>query len=207
MCSGQAFARNCSGQVFLDVNLLKPSRIEFVHEPAPLLALSDTQASKPQWLEYIYRTAHPVLRWLPTKLAEWIGENLQDRLGFPDKADQRAEPGTGWTPAELNHILHAHVVDGALTTFGCVEWESQLFRGVMRARCYPFNLPKKRFHSFNPQVGCTLISLRHFLVHTKYMTVRTKYILSIYQYIPCMMLLYCSCAGYCAGCSPLPLLH
>jgi hypothetical protein len=35
--------------------------------------MSDTQASKPQWLEYIYRTAHPVLRWLPTKLAEWIG--------------------------------------------------------------------------------------------------------------------------------------
>ena len=27
--------------------------------------------------------------------------------------------------------------------FGCVEWESQLFRGVMHARCYPFNLPKK----------------------------------------------------------------
>jgi hypothetical protein len=140
----------------LDINLLKPSRIEFVHHPAPLLAMSDTdtQASKPQWLEYIYRTAHPVLCWLPTKLAEWIGENLQDVLGFPDKADQRAEPGSGWTPAELNHILHEHVVDGALTTFGCVEWESQLFRGVMRARCYPFNLPKKRFHSFNPQVGC-----------------------------------------------------
>jgi hypothetical protein len=97
--------------------------------------------------------------------------------------------------------------DGALTTFGCVEWQSQLFRGVMRARCYPFNLPKKRFHSFNPQVGCTLISLRHHLVHTQYMTVRTTYILSMYQYIPCMMLLCCSCAGYCAGCSPLPLLH
>ena len=110
----------------------------------------------PQWLEYIYRTAHPVLCWLPTKLAEWIRENLQDVLGFPDKADQRAEPCTGWTPAELNHILYEHVVDGALTTFGCVEWESQLFRGVMCARCYPFNLQKKRFHSMNPQVGCTL---------------------------------------------------
>ena len=87
---------------------------------------TDTQASKPQWLEYIYRTAHPVLCWLPTKLAEWIGENLQDMLGFPDKADQRAEPGTGWTPAELNHILTAHVVDGALTTFGCVQWKSHI---------------------------------------------------------------------------------
>jgi hypothetical protein len=116
------------GSVCLDINLLKPSRIEFVHHHAPLLAMSDTQASKPQWLEYIYRTAHPILCWLPTKLAEWIGENLQDVLGFPDKADQRAEPGTGWTLAELNHILHEHVVDGALTTFGCVEWESQLFR-------------------------------------------------------------------------------
>ena len=61
----------------------------------------------------------------------------------------------------LNHILTAHVVDGAVTTFGCVEWESQLFRGVnrMRARCYPFNLPKRRFHSFNPQVYCTLIHI------------------------------------------------
>ena len=32
----------------------------------------------------VYRTAHPALRWLPTKLAEWIGENLQEELGFPD---------------------------------------------------------------------------------------------------------------------------
>ena len=84
--------------------------------------------------------------------ASMLGENLQDQLGFPDKADQRAAPGTGWTPAELNHILHVHVVDCTLTTFGCVEWESQLFRGTMRARCYPFNLPKRRFHSFNPKV-------------------------------------------------------
>jgi hypothetical protein len=104
-------------------------------------------------------SSHPVLHWLPTKLAEWIGENLQDVLGFPDKADQRAEPGTGWTPAELNNILSAHhdVVDCALTTFGCVEWELQLFRGVMSALCYPFNLPKRHFHSCNPQVCCILV--------------------------------------------------
>jgi hypothetical protein len=89
------------------------SRLEFVHEPAPLSAMSDAQASPPKWLEYIYRTAHPALRWLLTKLAEWIGENLQE-LGFPDKADQRAEPGTGWTQAELNYILDAHVLNCAL---------------------------------------------------------------------------------------------
>ena len=137
--------------MLLDTNLLKPSRIEFVLDPVPPLTLPDG-ASPPKWLEYIYRTAHPALRWLPTKLAEWIGENLQEELGFPDKADKRAQPGTGWTPAELNSILHDHIVAGELITFGCVEWQSQLFRGVMRARCYPFDMPKKRFHGFNPKV-------------------------------------------------------
>ena len=71
--------------------------------------------------------ADPVLHWLPTKLAEWIGENMQDVLGFPEKADKRAQLGSGWTPAELNSILQNHVVNGALTLFGCVEWESDLF--------------------------------------------------------------------------------
>ena len=69
-----------------------------------------------------------------------------------DKADKRAQPGSGWTPAELNSILHEHVVSGDLTTFGCVEWQSQLFRGSMRARCYPFDMLKKSFHRFNPKV-------------------------------------------------------
>ncbi len=76
------------------------------------------------------------------------------------KDDQRAEPGSGWAPAELNHILQAHVVDGALSTFGCVEWESEgvmsarcyLCRGVMCARCYPFDMPKHCFHGMNPKV-------------------------------------------------------
>ncbi len=147
----QAGDRNSAGCVHLDINLLKPSKIEFVQEPAPTLTMPDG-FSPPKWLEYVYRTAHPALRWLPTKLAEWIGENMQDELGFADKADKRAQPGTGWTPAELNHILQDHVVHGELTTFGCVEWQSQMFRGTMRARCYPFNMPKRHFHGFNPKV-------------------------------------------------------
>ena len=43
-----------------------------------------------------------MLQYLPTnlKLAEWIGENMQDELGFPDKKDPRK-----WSVSELNDIL------------------------------------------------------------------------------------------------------
>ena len=137
----------------------------------------------------VYRTAHSRLLWLPTKLAGWIGENLQEELGFPDKADKRAQPGAGWTPAEFNHILQDHVVDGALTTFGCVEWESDLFRGVMRARCYPFDMPKRRFHAFNPKVCNT-----YFQISYQYIPMLSRYILlqtGIYPYILVDTMIYC----------------
>ncbi len=51
------------------------------------------------WMSYEFHTAHPVLRWLPTKLAKWIGANLSDELRIPDMIDDR------WTAAELNSIL------------------------------------------------------------------------------------------------------
>ncbi len=77
----------------------------------------------------------------------------------------RSGPGSGWTAAELNYILEAHVVDGTLTTFGCVEWESEQFLGVMRARCYPFKLPKRRFHGVNPQVYISVYTIIYLSVH------------------------------------------
>jgi hypothetical protein len=164
----QAATLQSAGCVRLDINLLKPSRLEFPdqeHTPKLALPVGHSSCSSPDWLEYIYRTSHPVLRWLPTKLAEWIGENLQEALGFPDKGDVRAGPGSGWTAAELNHILQAHVVDGTLTTFGCVEWESEQFRGIMRARCYPFKLPKRRFHGVNPQVFELVYTIAYMYIH------------------------------------------
>ena len=135
-------------------------------------------------------------------MTEWIGENLQDDLGFPDKADGRAPPGTGWTPAELNNILHDHVVDGALTTFGCMEWESALFRGIMRARCYPFKMPERRFHSTNPQV-CLLVKpllVLTWYIHMTY-TVHTMYIRSHTNDV------HGTSSGYHTCCPPIPLLH
>ena len=40
--------------------------------PNLALPLGHRSCSSPDWLEYMYRTRHPVLRWLPTKLAEII---------------------------------------------------------------------------------------------------------------------------------------
>ena len=45
----------------------------------------DCLAPGHDYITYPYRTAHPVLRRLPTKLAEWIGSNLSDELKIPSK--------------------------------------------------------------------------------------------------------------------------
>ena len=92
-----------------------------------------------------------MLQYLPTKLAEWIGENMQADLGFPDMRDPNK-----WSVSELNNILQTHVVTDrngcSLHTFRCLEWESELYRGIMCARWYPFNIRGHRFHNMNPQL-------------------------------------------------------
>ena len=49
---------------------------------------------------YPYRIAHPLLRFLPMKLAQYIGDNFRKRLGIPHKQDK-----TRWSTEELNSIL------------------------------------------------------------------------------------------------------
>ena len=66
-----------SGAISLDLELLKQCRVSAVAQ----------ERTDKVWLEYAFRKHHPVLQYLPTKLAEWIGENMQDELGFPDKKD------------------------------------------------------------------------------------------------------------------------
>jgi hypothetical protein len=61
----QANTKQSTGCVHLNINLLKPSRIEFQEPvPAPPLALphGHPSSASPGWLEYVYRTSHPVLR-------------------------------------------------------------------------------------------------------------------------------------------------
>ena len=138
-----------TGKHVLDIHLLKAERHEAAAIPGqePLVC---ENAAAPEWVTYQYRTSHPILRWLPSKLAQWLAENLQVELGIPSKQ------GARWTVAELNSILATNLVPnrdgGHLRTFTTLQWECENYRGRPKARCYPFNLPGHRFRGKNPQV-------------------------------------------------------
>ena len=105
-----------------------------------------------QSFEYAFRKSHPLLQFLPQKLSEWIAENLEDELELPPKTG----PDGTWSSVDLNRILlRCCVADSKgnnLHTFNSLEFESDLYRGVMRARCYPFDMDDHSFHGQNIKV-------------------------------------------------------
>ncbi len=107
-----------------------------------MLLVSD-DADSPEWVTYQYSKAHPVLCCLPSKLAEWLAENMQAELAIP------AKQGNSLTVAELNSILATVLVPnryvGHLGTWTTHQWECRNYRGRPKAGCYPFDLPG---HSF-----------------------------------------------------------
>ncbi len=104
-------------------------------------------------VEYVYRRSHPLSQFLPQKLAEWIANNYAVELNVPPRPDQ-SRP---WSTATLNRILQTCIVSDPrginIHTFQSVEFESDLYRGVMRARCYPFNMERHRFRGGNVKVS------------------------------------------------------
>ena len=108
-------------------------------------------------VDSLYRNAHPILRWLPSKLAEWLAENLAEELAIPAKL------GDKWTVEELNTVLERNLVSD-LRTFGAIQWECELYRGRPKARCYPFNLDGHRFRGKNPQVKSLLCYILNILI-------------------------------------------
>ncbi len=146
------------GKQDIDIHLLKPARFAvnagYAIPPCESIGLvhNDRQDPGEEYLTYAYRCAHPVLRWLPTKLAEWIGSNLCEEFNNTPKQ------GAMWTVTELNAILIHNVVGGPhghLRTFGCIQWECELFQGRPKARCYPFVIPGHRFRNKTPKVHAT----------------------------------------------------
>ena len=79
--SGSATGIHYYDKEGLDVHLLKAAAHEAVSHPTRGLVpcADDTQALR---LTYLYGIAHPILRWLPSKLAEWIAETLGRSLPF-----------------------------------------------------------------------------------------------------------------------------
>ena len=157
----QAVGYRSRGKEDIDIHLLKPARFmpdpDYVIPPdlSDNVVQEDCFAPGQDYITYPYRTAHPVLQWLPTKLAEWIGSNLGDEMNIP------AKQGDLWTAAELNAIITGNLVGGPyghLHTFGCIQWECEVFNGRPKARCYPFDMDGHRFRNKNPKVQTLLIT-------------------------------------------------
>ena len=142
-----------AGKEALDIHLLKAEQREAVPLDSINVLLSD-RVEEPEWVTYPYRKAHPILRWLPSKLAEYLSETMEADLAIP------AKQGAKWTVAELNSILAKNLVPGRdgnhLQTFSTIQWESDDYLGRPKARCYPFDLNGHRFRGKNPQV-CNMI--------------------------------------------------
>ena len=108
-----------------------------------------------QTLQYPFRQHHPNLQFLPQKLGEWVAKNMAEELSLPDCDEDNI------SSAYINRILTQCLVSNRkgenLHSYHTVEFESDLYRGVMRARCYPFDMDALRFRGKNVQV-CVIIS-------------------------------------------------
>jgi hypothetical protein len=115
----------------LDIMLLKQQYLSVSGQAA-----NPARQHPPQAVEYLYRSSHPMLQFLPQKLAEWIANNYSEGLNVPPRPD----PSKPWSTATLNRILQTCLVSDSrginIHTFQTVEFESDLYRGIMRARCY-----------------------------------------------------------------------
>ncbi len=60
------------------MHLLKPARVDILPGQPNLLCNYDV--NQPASLEYPFRKVHPILCWLLSKLATWIGENFGQEL-------------------------------------------------------------------------------------------------------------------------------
>lgn len=96
---------------------------------------------------------HPILATLPKDLAIFAYSYLKSTLGLPNPADRSGRPD----PSELNGALCRHLVPDNrgrhISTFGCLELESETCRGVQRIRCFPFSFDTFRDNTQRPYVA------------------------------------------------------
>ena len=103
--------------------------------------------------EYSFHQKNPVfqVQWLATKLAEFLHHNLYDLLHL-DQMDRAIEQGSveWYDQILLKCVQKNEGIDGTqLRTFGAIEFQSDLYHGAPKARCYPFTT----FHGNHLQVS------------------------------------------------------
>ena len=80
----------------LDIMLLKQQYLSVSGQAA-----NPARQHPPQAAEYLYSSSHPMLQFLPQKLAEWIANNYSEELNVPPRPD----PSKPWSTATLNRIM------------------------------------------------------------------------------------------------------
>jgi hypothetical protein len=128
-CDSASDLQGTSSAPSLDVMLLKQ---QFFSETGAI-------NGQEQSFQYAFRRHHPNLQFLPQRLAEWVAKNMADELDLPDFSNY-------FSSADMNSILTQCLVSNRkgdnLHSYHTVEFESDLYRGVMCARCCPFNMDK-----------------------------------------------------------------
>ena len=83
----------------LDIMMLKQQVLSVSGQAAD-------QARQHQTITYLYRTSHPMLQFLPQKLAEWIANNYAEELNVPLRPDttQQWSTATQSNSADMPHI-------------------------------------------------------------------------------------------------------
>jgi hypothetical protein len=108
-------------------------------------------------IQYLYRLTRPLLQFLLQKLAERISKILGDRLNLPAGAGSNDD----WRAQQLNLILQRCLLPDRtgqnLHTFHTVEFESDLYHGIRRACCYPFDVQQHLFRGLYVKVSLFIL--------------------------------------------------
>ena len=92
---GKGNPSSLSGKASIDIHRFKPAR-EWARTATAEAAVNQqmvgaycdpAHGSSGKWVNYAHRTAHPILHWLSSKLAKWIGDNYGADLGIPPRID------------------------------------------------------------------------------------------------------------------------
>ena len=86
----------------LDIHLLKAHRAV----ANPLLGLVPcADDTRQEWVINSYSTAHPILRWLSSKLAVWLAENLGQELNSSQTWEEVDDGGVEHDPCEQHLVI------------------------------------------------------------------------------------------------------